>query len=138
MTKIYTENEKFYINENGNITELTQTVFEKKTGETYFKLPDNESNRKLIRKSLIERKGEIELTYKETRVLGQISDEPKKSTKAPKLNELVELLTDDERAIYKELMDKAATRLAQKKKLEALEAMKAEVARLEAELNGEV
>lgn len=135
--KIYTQNEKFYMEDLTNHTtvELTEKVDDGKT----LKLPENSANRKYC--SVEKASKGITLEYKEAKTFGprEKSDAPKSQTsKAPKLNELVELLTDEERAIYKELMDKAAARLAQKKKLEALEAMKAEVARLEAELNGEV
>lgn len=132
--RIYTQNSKFYMEDNGTITELNELVDNGKT----LKLPNNSSNRKYcsVEKAL---KG-ITLDYKETKTFGprENSSTPKttKTSNAPKLNELVELLTDDERKIYKELMDKAAMRLAEKKKRERVEALRAEIAALEAELNG--
>jgi tRNA A37 methylthiotransferase MiaB len=53
----------------------------------------------------------------------------------PKIEELVALLTDDERKIYKELMDKAVARLAKQKKIDELERMRKEIAELEASIN---
>lgn len=132
--RIYTQNSKFYMEDNGTTTELNELVDNGKT----LKLPDNSSNRKYcsVEKAL---KG-ITLDYKETKTFGprENSSTPKttKTSNAPKLNELVELLTDDERKIYKELMDKAAMRLAEKKKRERVEELRAEIAALEAELNG--
>lgn len=132
--RIYTQNSKFYMEDNGTTTELVELVDNGKT----LKLPENSSNRKYcsVEKAL---KG-ITLDYKETKTFGprENSSTPKtpKTSNAPKLNELVELLTDDERKIYKELMDKAAMRLAEKKKRERVEALRAEIAALEAELNG--
>lgn len=134
--RIYTQDSKFYMEDNGTITELNELVDNGKT----LKLPDNSSNRKYcsVEKAL---KG-ITLDYKETKTLGPRDDSstPKtpKTSNAPKLNELVELLTDEERKIYKELMDSAAMRLAEKKKRERVEALRAEIAALEAELNSEV
>ena len=132
--RIYTQNSKFYMEDNGTTTELNELVDNGKT----LKLPDNSSNRKYcsVEKAL---KG-ITLDYKETKTFGprENTSTPKttKTSNAPKLNELVELLTDDERKIYKELMDKAAMRLAEKKKRERVEALRAEIEALEAELNG--
>lgn len=132
--RIYAQDSKYYMEDNGTITELNELVDNGKT----LKLPENSSNRRYcsVEKAL---KG-ITLDYKETKTFGPRDNysTPKtpKTSNAPKLNELVELLTDDERKIYKELMDKAAMRLAEKKKRERVEELRAEIAALEAELNG--
>lgn len=132
--RIYAQDSKYYMEDNGTTTEITNIT---KDGISLI-LPDNSSNRRYcsVEKAL---KG-ITLDYKETKTFGprDNSSTPKttKTSNAPKLNELVELLTDDERKIYKELMDKAAMRLAEKKKRERVEALRAEIAALEAELNG--
>jgi hypothetical protein len=132
--RIYTQNSKYYMEDNGTTTEITNIT---KDGISLI-LPDNSSNRRYcsIEKAL---KG-ITLDYKETKTFGprdnSSTSKTPKTSNAPKLNELVELLTDDERKIYKELMDKAAMRLAEKKKRERVEALRAEIAALEAELNG--
>lgn len=132
--RIYAQDSKYYMEDNGTTTEITNIT---KDGISLI-LPENSSNRKYcsIEKAL---KG-ITLDYKETKTFGPRDDSstPKtpKTSNAPKLNELVELLTDEERKIYKELMDSAAMRLAEKKKRDRVEALRAEIAALEAELNG--
>ena len=108
----------------------------------FVRLPDG-LNKKHISVKTFDDIDEVELESITTHLVGSKTNDvktPKTSTtsKAPKLNELVELLTDDERKIYKELMDKAAKRFERKKKFDELESAKAEVARLEAELNNEV
>lgn len=138
--KIYTQNEKFYMEDltNNTITELTEKVDDGKT----LKLPENSANRKYcsVEKAL---KG-ITLDYKETKKFGPrentSTSTPKTSTpfRGPKLNELVELLTEDERKIYKELMDKALDRYSKNAKRLELQRLREQAAALEAELNEEV
>lgn len=131
--RIYSKDSKYYMEDNGTTTELVELVDNGKT----LKLPENSSNRKYcsVEKAL---KG-ITMDYKETKVFGPRENTstkesaPKKSD-APKLNELVELLTEEEKEVYRDLMNKAADRLARKKKMERLEAMKAEMEKLEKEL----
>lgn len=132
--RIYSKDSKYYMEDNGTTTELVEVVDNGKT----LKLPENSSNRKYcsVEKAL---KG-ITMDYKETKVFGprentQSKESAPKKSDAPKLNELVELLTEDEKEVYRDLMNKAADRLARKKKMERLEAMKAEMERLEKELN---
>ena len=132
--RIYYQDSKYYMEDNGNTTELVELVDNGKT----LKLPDNSSNRRYcsVEKAL---KG-ITLDYKETKAFGprdnaQSKESAPKKSNAPKLNELVELLTEEERKVYRDLMNKAADRLAHKKKIERLEAMKAEMEALEKEIN---
>lgn len=132
--RIYSKDSKYYMEDNGTTTELVELVDNGKT----LKLPENSSNRKYcsVEKAL---KG-ITMDYKETKVFGprentQSKESAPKKSDAPKLNELVELLTEEEKEVYRDLMNKAADRLARKKKMERLEAMKAEMERLEKELN---
>lgn len=135
--KVYTQNEKFYMEdlENNQIVELNERVDDGKT----LKLPENSANRKYcsVEKAM---KG-IVLDYKEAKTLGPREGKnpsEKSQSKAPKLNELVELLTEDEYKIYKGLMDKAAERLARKKKYDELIKLREELEKLEAELGNEV
>lgn len=132
--RIYSQDSKFYMEDNGNTTELVELVDNGKT----LKLPENSSNRRYcsVEKAI---KG-ITLDYKETKTFGprentQSKESAPKKSNAPKLNELVELLTEEERQVYRDLMNKAADRLARKKKMERLEAMKAEMEALEKEIN---
>lgn len=132
--RIYSQDSKYYMEDDGTTTEITNIT---KDGISLI-LPENSSNRKYcsIEKAL---KG-ITLDYKETKTFGprenaQSNESAPKKSNAPKLNELVELLTEEERQVYRELMNKAADRLARKKKMERLEAMKAEMEELEKEIN---
>lgn len=51
MVKIVKQNEKFYVQESdGELLEITEKgkYFEKKTGKTWYKLPENSMNNKII------------------------------------------------------------------------------------------
>lgn len=132
--RIYSQDSKFYMEDNGNTTELVELVDNGKT----LKLPENSSNRRYcsIEKAL---KG-ITLDYKETKTFGprentQSNESAPKKSNAPKLSDLVEMLTEEERQVYRDLMNKAADRLSRKKKMERLEAMRIEMEELEREIN---
>lgn len=132
--RIYSQDSKFYMEDNGNTTELVELVDNGKT----LKLPENSSNRRYcsVEKAL---KG-ITLDYKETKVFGprentKTKESAPKKSDAPKINELVEMLTEEERQVYRDLMNKAADRLSLKKKRERLDAMRKEMESLEKEIN---
>lgn len=132
--RIYSQDSKFYMEDNGNTTELVELVDNGKT----LKLPENSSNRKYcsVEKAL---KG-ITLDYKETKTFGprentQSNESAPKKSNAPKLSDLVEMLTEEERQVYRDLMNKAADRLSRQKKMERLEAMRIEMEELEREIN---
>lgn len=103
---------------------------------TTLVLPENPSNRKYFSSKKVDNseEGYVELTYKESKVLGpREENSPRKS--------LADYLTDEERAIYEDLMEKAKARreeankkpkLTEKEKLErAIEKYKRKLAELE-------
>lgn len=103
---------------------------------TTLVLPENPSNRKYFSSKKVDNSEEgcVELTFKESKVLGpREGNSPRKS--------LVDYLTDEERAVYENLMEKAKARreeankkpkLTEKEKLErAIEKYKRKLAELE-------
>ena len=132
--KIYAQDSKYYMEdlENNQIVELNEIVDDGKT----LKLPENSANRRYC--SIKKAEECVTLGYKESRTLGPRDPEqttPKTDRpKAPKLEELVEYLTEDERKIYKELMDKAVERHQKAAKEKLLEEWKKKVAELEEEI----
>ena len=103
---------------------------------TTLVLPENPSNRKYFSSKKVDNSEEerVELTFKESRSLGpREGNSPRKS--------LVDYLTDEERAICKDLMEKAKARreeankkpkLTEKEKIErAIERYKRKLAELE-------
>lgn len=75
-------------------------------------LPENPSNRKYFNSKKVDAAGgEIELTYKETRHLGERTSTSTSTPKTPKTDRIREYLTDEEKAIYDELIKKAQRRI---------------------------
>lgn len=73
-------------------------------------LPENPSNRKYFNSKKVDAAGgEIELSYKETRHLGEKTSTS--TPKTPKTDKIREYLTDDERAVYDDLIKKAQRRI---------------------------
>ena len=94
------------VHEDGHIdaTPIVELVDDGRT----LKLPANPSNRKYYNlKKVMSSEGPVELTYKETRTLGNTSTPT--TTKAPTKG-WVEYLTDEEKVIYDELKAKAEYR----------------------------
>lgn len=101
-----------------------------KNEPTTLILPPNPSNRKYFSsKKVDEAGGEIELTYKETRTLGQ-------RTESTPRKQLHEYLSEDEQEIFLALLEKAKMlkEEAHKKVMTPEEKLKARIARLEAQL----
>lgn len=115
-------------NNNESILPIVQTY---KNEPTTLILPENPSNRKYFSSKKVG-EGDLELTYKATITLGPRTGEPSQR------KSLVEYLTEEEKAIYDDLMAKARARrdrpmtdlekaeLAYKKALEKYEALKAQ------------
>jgi hypothetical protein len=95
-------------------------------------LPENPSNRKYFNSDKVDKAGgAIELTYKESKTLGQRVSERKPATK--KIDAIEQYLTEDELKVWNELKEKAQKRaLLEKAKAEA-DAAQAEYERLLAE-----
>lgn len=75
-------------------------------------LPENPSNRKYFNSKKVDAAGgEIELTYKETRRLGERISTSNSTPKTPKTDRIREYLTDEEKVIYDELIKKAQRRI---------------------------
>lgn len=112
----------FIIDNDGERTAIELT---RKTTDGYIHLPEayhETLNRKLLKFTDFEGKGEYEITRREGRTISQSNTTPKTPTKG-----WVEYLTDEEKALYEQLKAKAEKR-AQAAKL------KAQIAALEAQL----
>lgn len=115
-------------NDNESILPITDVV---KNDPKVLVLPTNPSNRKYFTKTKVG-DGDLELSYKASITLGPRIGEPSQR------KSLVEYLTEEEKAIYDDLMAKAKARrdrpmtdlekaeLAYKKALEKYEALKAQ------------
>lgn len=67
MVKIEIKNDKNYLNIDGELFEITESYFEKKTNKTWFRLPPNPANRKVIDKTKMV--DGYELKFRETRTV---------------------------------------------------------------------
>lgn len=110
---------------------IENTVLEKKTNVNWLVLPENAANRKLINPAKLEKaNGFIELTYKESKVLG-----PRENASPRK--KLEDYLTDEEKAIIADIMEKAKERREadKPKPLTPVEKAKRELERAQAKLD---
>ena len=68
MVAIRIIDDKNYLDNDGELVEITKSFVEKKTGKTWYHLPENSANRKLIDESkMIDG---YELKFRETRTVG--------------------------------------------------------------------
>ena len=132
--KVYLQDSKAFMDDNGSIVELTKTGLEKFKNKMYYVLPENSLNRKYL---YVDRLAEMQTidygdTYKATRTIG---------TSAGKWQDY---LTDEERETIKRIEDECKKRLeaakelkkpqTEKEKLLAkIAKLKAQVAKYEAE-----
>lgn len=68
MVQIRIINGKNYLDNDGELVEITKSFVEKKTGKTWYHLPANAANRKLIDEAKMV--DGYELTFRETRTIG--------------------------------------------------------------------
>lgn len=95
MVKIKIENDKKYLIDGDKINEITKSFVEKKTGKTWYHLPENSVNRKLIDETkLIDG---YELKYRE----------PKTVSNSVNKKGFEEYLTTEELAKYNECINTA-------------------------------
>lgn len=127
MVKIVKQNEKFYVQESdGTLLEITEKgkFFEKKTGKTWYKLPTNSMNNKLIdENNLVDG---YELKYKT----------PKDYTNTNNLNKkhFTEYLTPEELSEYNRLVELGCQRKKEaetKKPLTEAEKLQLQIKKLE-------
>lgn len=126
MCKIRNIDDKFYIEDKGELLEITDKGhFDKKTNMIWYKLPENSSNRKLIQeKYMIDGQ---ELKYRETRILG---------TRTTTSKSLTEYMTEDDLRLYNEIIKRAekAREEARQKAQSPEEKLRRDIARLQARL----
>lgn len=127
MVKVKNIDNKFYLEDNGELLEITDKgSVDKKTGKIWYKLPENSSNRKFIREvDLVEGH---ELKYRETRVLG---------SGATKSKYLMNYMTEDDLRLYTEIMTRAqnAREEAKRKGQSPIEKLTARIAKLQSQLD---
>lgn len=136
--RIYAQDSKYWMEDTNTqqTVELTKTIHQKRDNTTWFKLPDNDLNRKLVCKEAIDKRGEIIYDdYKETKTLG-----PKNETtpKIPKID-WTKYLTEDELEIFNDLKKKCEDRAAtdaQRLKVEAIKRELAEATKKLEEMEG--
>lgn len=104
MVKIEKINDQIVVNDNGNIIHINSLKF---TSDGYLKIPENSSNRTLVKYSKIENLGDGEFYELKDKVEKIFSGENhgKISQKS-----LIEYLTEEEKSIYNELMENAKKR----------------------------
>lgn len=70
--KIYLQNDKAFMEDNGNIVEITKTGLEKSKNKMYYVLPENSLNRKYLYVDKLKELGTIDYgdAYKATRTIG--------------------------------------------------------------------
>lgn len=122
--KVYLNNGKFFMDDNGNVVELTPNE------DYYLKLPSNSCNRQWVSGAKVEKAPGQCVDYgtevKEARVLGpKTSTTPKASTKG-----WMEYLTDDEKVIFDELKAKAEKRAKKAQLMAQIEQWQKEMAEL--------
>lgn len=95
-------------------------------------LPDNPSNRKYFTDNKVDKNGgEIELSYKESRSLDKSDKSDKSDNIKVSKSKILEYMTEDERKIYDEIIEKCEKRMKREIILE-------KIRNLEKELNEEV
>lgn len=137
--RMYKEGEKAYLEDNGEIVEVTKTWFEKAKNKWWYILPKNSLNRTYVSVDKLEREQEIDLgdTVHVKKVL---------STSGKSLQEY---MTEDEKAQYDEAQvviasieqackerkaaDKVAPKTEKEKLLEKIAKLQAQVAKYEAQ-----
>lgn len=90
------ENGKYYLNDNGTVTEITKMIFDKKQQKNVLKLPENSTGRQWVVVDKIKEAGgtyEIKSINKTSEPIGNKS--------------LRDWLSPDDQKIYDELVDKA-------------------------------
>lgn len=127
MVKIYKENETIYMEDNGNIVDLTDHIMvDKKTGRDVIKLPENSANRQWIMADKVTEEG-VELSYKETRTIGVRGSSKK----------LQDYMTDEEKQIVADIMAKCQERKDADKPtpMTAEDKLRAKIAKLQAQID---
>lgn len=126
MVKIRQIDNKFYVEDNGELIEIVDKgSVDKKTGKMWYKLPENSSNRKFIREvDLVEGH---ELKYRETRVLG---------TRTAISKSLTEYMSEEDLELYNAIIARAekAREEAKAKAQSPEEKLRAQIERLKAKL----
>lgn len=123
--KVYLQNDKAYMDDNGNIVELTKTGLEKSKNKMYYVLPENSLNRKYLYVDKLKELGTIDYgtAYKETRTLGT------------KVGKWQDYLTDEERKTLDKIKAECEKRLEAAKELKKPQTEKekllAKIAKLE-------
>lgn len=78
-------------------------------------LPENPSNRKYFSDSKVDKNGgEIELSYKESRSLDRSEKSEKSDNIKVSKSKILEYMTEDERKIYDEIIEKCEKRMKRK------------------------
>ena len=137
--KIYLQEGKAYLNDNGNVVEVTTTWFEKAKNKWWYILPKNSINRTYVSMDKLAKEGEIDLgdTVHVKKVL---------STSGKNWQEY---MTEDEKAQYEQAQtviagieqackarkaaDKVAPKSEKEKLLEKIAKLQAQVAKYEAQ-----
>lgn len=97
------------IDDNGN--ETVKPINSHYPGEKTLILPENPSNRKYFSPDKVDKAGgKIELTYKESKTFG-----PRTGEAAPRQS-IEDFMTDDEKAVYNEILEKARQRREEARK----------------------
>ena len=109
MTKIYKENERYYMNDNDNIIDITNNIQLNPRNQYEIKLPQNSSNRKYISLSKFNDRDEIILDYKESRTLDK-SENKITSKPVSRLN-FEEFISDEDLEIYNQIKERALKRM---------------------------
>lgn len=136
--RMYKEGEKAYLEDNGEVVEVTKTWFEKAKNKWWYILPKNSLNRTYVSMDKLAKEGEIDLgdTVHVKKVL---------STSGKNWQEYI---TEDEKAQYEQAQaviaaieqackdrkaaDKAAPKSEKEKLLEKIAKLQAQVAKYEA------
>lgn len=137
--KIYLQEGKAYLDDNGNVVEVTTTWFEKAKNKWWYILPKNSINRTYVSMAKLEKEGEIDLG--DTVHVKKVLSTSGKSWE--------EYMTDDEKARYEKAQadidaivqackdrkaaDKVAPKTEKEKLLERIAKLQAQVAKYEAQ-----
>lgn len=137
--RMYKEGEKAYLEDNGEVVEVTKTWFEKAKNKWWYILPKNSLNRTYVSVDKLEREQEIDLgnTVHVARVLGSSG------------KNWQEYMTEEEKAQYEQAQaviagieqackdrkaaDKVAPKTEKEKLLEKIAKLQAQVAKYEAQ-----
>lgn len=101
MVKIKIIDGKNYLDNDGDLQEITRSFVEKKTGKTWYYLPTNSMNRKLIDETKMV--DGYELKYRETRTMGSYGSGTNKKP-------FYDYLTVEELEQYNKLVEIGMTR----------------------------